>query len=141
MWAQYPDTDRRTSAIDGRTTRHPGYAISQRKRKLVEQALGWMKTVGLLRKLHYRGGPLVDLIFTFHAAAYNLVRRQLPAGLTKGRLWRIGTGGLTNRVMNRQTSAAASHQNGAGHEHSSHRLAHRPSSWDTERPRAAAADE
>jgi transposase len=71
---QYPETDRRGSAIDARTTRHPGYAISQRKRKLVEQAFGWMKTVGLLRKLHHRGGPLVDWIFTFHAAAYNLVR-------------------------------------------------------------------
>jgi hypothetical protein len=78
--AQYPDTDRRRSAIDGRTTRHPGYDISQRKRKLVEQAFGWMKTVGVLRKLHHRGGPLVDWIFTFHAAAYNLVRlRRLLA--------------------------------------------------------------
>ena len=78
--AQYPDTERRTSAIDGRTTRHPGYAISQRKRKLVEQAFGWMKTVGLLRKLHHRGGPLVAWIFTFHAAAYNLIRlRRLLA--------------------------------------------------------------
>jgi hypothetical protein len=41
--AQYPNTDRRRSAIDGRTTRYPGYTISQRKRKLVEQAFGWMK--------------------------------------------------------------------------------------------------
>jgi IS5 family transposase len=72
--AQYAESGRRTSAIDGRTTRHPGYAISQRKRKLVEQAFGWMKTVGLLRKLHHRGGPRVAWIFTFHAAAYNLVR-------------------------------------------------------------------
>jgi transposase len=78
--AQYPDTDRRSSAIDGRTTRHAGYEISQRKRKLVEQAFGWMKTVGVLRKLHHRGGPLVAWVFTFHAAAYNLVRlrRLLP---------------------------------------------------------------
>src|SRR2546430_16836457 len=44
--AQYPETDRRGSAIDGRTTRHAGYALSQRKRKLVEQAFGWMKTIG-----------------------------------------------------------------------------------------------
>jgi len=72
--AQYPETKRRGSAIDGRTTRHAGYAISQRKRKLVEQAFGWMKTVGLLRKLHHRGSPLVNWTFTFHAAAYNLVR-------------------------------------------------------------------
>jgi transposase len=77
---QFPDTPRRSSAIDRRTTRHPGYEISQRKRKLVEQAFGWMKTVGVLRKLHHRGGPLVDWIFTFHAAAYNLVRlRRLLA--------------------------------------------------------------
>ena len=78
--APYPETPHRGSAIDARTTRHHGYEISQRKRKLVEQAFGWMKTVGLLRKLHHRGGPLVDWIFTFHAAAYNLVRlRRLLA--------------------------------------------------------------
>ena len=62
------------SAIDGRTTRHPGYAISQRKRKLIEQVFGWMKTVGGLRKLRHRGGELVDWIVTFTAAAYNLIR-------------------------------------------------------------------
>jgi transposase len=62
------------SAIDGRTTRHDGYAISQRKRKLVEQVFGWMKTIGGLRKLRHRGGELVDWIVTFTAAAYNLVR-------------------------------------------------------------------
>jgi transposase len=62
------------SAIDGRTTRHAGYAISQRKRKLVEQVFGWMKTVGGLRKLRHRGGELVDWIVTFTAAAYNLIR-------------------------------------------------------------------
>jgi transposase len=62
------------SALDGRTVRHAGYALSQRKRKLVEQAFGWMKTVGLFRKLRHRGGRLVDWMFTFGAAAYNLVR-------------------------------------------------------------------
>jgi transposase len=62
------------SALDRRTTRQPGYAISQRKRKLVEQAFGWMKTVGLLRKLRHRGGERVDWVFTFTAATYNLVR-------------------------------------------------------------------
>ena len=62
------------SRIDARTTRHPGYAISQRKRKLIEQVFGWMKTVGGLRKLRHRGGELVDWIVTFTAAAYNLVR-------------------------------------------------------------------
>lgn len=75
--AQY--TGRR-SAIDARTTRHPGYAISQQKRKLVEQGFGWMKTIGGLRKLHHRGGALVNWVFTFTAAAYNIVRlRRLLA--------------------------------------------------------------
>jgi transposase len=64
----------RGSRIDDRTTRHPGYAISQRKRKLIEQVFGWMKTVGGLRKRRHRGGELVDWIVTFTAAAYNLVR-------------------------------------------------------------------
>jgi transposase len=68
------------SAIDRRTTRHPGYAISQRRRKLVEQIFGWMKTVGGLRKLRHRGGARVDWIVTFAAAAYNLIRlRTLQA--------------------------------------------------------------
>ena len=71
------------SAIDGRTTRHAGYAISQRKRKLIEQVFGWMKTVGGLRKLRHRGGALVDWIVTFTAAAYNLIRlRTLLARAT-----------------------------------------------------------
>lgn len=62
------------SRIDRRTTRHDGYAISQRKRKLIEQVFGWMKTIGGLRKLRHRGGELVDWVVTFTAAAYNLVR-------------------------------------------------------------------
>ena len=62
------------SAIDDRTTRHPGYAISQERRKLVEQVFGWMKTVGGLRKLRHRGGERVDWHVTFAAAAYNLIR-------------------------------------------------------------------
>jgi transposase len=79
--AQYRPTPHRRSAIDGRTTRHPGYAVSQQKRKLVEQGFGWMKTIGGLRKLRHRGGPLVTWVFTFTAAAYNIVRlrRLLPA--------------------------------------------------------------
>jgi len=72
--AQYGPHPTRRSAIDGRTTRAPGYALSQRRRKLVEQPFGWMKTVGLLRKLRHRGGRLVDWIVSFTAAAYNLVR-------------------------------------------------------------------
>jgi len=67
-------TTGRRSAIDARTTRHPGYAISQQKRKLVEQGFGWMKTIGGLGKLRHRGGALVTWVFTFTAAAYNIVR-------------------------------------------------------------------
>jgi transposase len=74
------NTSKQRSAIDGRTTRHPGYAVSQRCRKKVEQPFGWMKTVGLLRKLRHRGGRKVDWIVSFTAAAYNLVRwRTLAA--------------------------------------------------------------
>jgi transposase len=64
----------RGSAIADDVTADPGYAVSQRKRKLIEQVFGWMKTVGGLRKLRHRGGELVDWIVTFTAAAYNLIR-------------------------------------------------------------------
>jgi IS5 family transposase len=64
----------RYSAIDGRTTRHASYAVSQRRRKLVEEPFGWMKTVGGLRKLRHRGRAKVAALFTFTCAAYNLVR-------------------------------------------------------------------
>lgn len=64
----------RGSAVDADVTADPGYAVSQRKRKLIEQVFGWMKTVGGLRKLRHRGGELVDWILTFTAAAYNLIR-------------------------------------------------------------------
>ena len=67
------DTNRR-SAIDARTTRHPGYAISQQKRKRIEEIFGWLKTVGGLRKLRHRGVERVGWIFTLAVAAYNLVR-------------------------------------------------------------------
>jgi hypothetical protein len=63
-----------TSALDARTTRHPGYALSQRKRKLVEQGFGWSKVIGLLRKLRHRGLERVGWIVSFTNAAYNLVR-------------------------------------------------------------------
>ncbi len=62
------------SAVDGRTTRHPGYAISQRKVQKVEEIYGWGKTVGLLRKLRHRGTARVGWVFTFTAAVYNLIR-------------------------------------------------------------------
>jgi transposase len=64
------------SAIDGRTTRHGGYAISQRKRKRVEEVFGWLKTVGMLRKTRHRGLNRVGWVFTFATAAYNLVRMR-----------------------------------------------------------------
>jgi len=67
---------RRSSAIDGRTTRHAGYTISQRKRKRVEEIFGGLKTVGGMRKLRHRGLHLVEWMFTFVAAAYNLVRMR-----------------------------------------------------------------
>jgi transposase len=66
-------------AIDGRTTRHPGYAVSQRIRKRVEEIFGWLKTVGRLRKLRHRGVARVNWIFLFTAAAYNLVRMRTLA--------------------------------------------------------------
>ena len=64
------------SAIDKRTTRHEGYEISQRVRKRVEEIFGWMKTIGLLRKLRHRGEDRVGWMFTFTAAVYNLVRAR-----------------------------------------------------------------
>jgi IS5 family transposase len=64
------------SAIDGRTTRHEGYPVSQRKRKRIEEVFGWMKTVGTLRKTRHRGLQTVRWVFTFTAAAYNLVRMR-----------------------------------------------------------------
>ena len=68
------NTNGRRSAINGRTTRHPGYAVSQRIRKRVEEAFGWAKTVAGLRKMRHRGLPKVGWQFTLAMAAYNLVR-------------------------------------------------------------------
>jgi hypothetical protein len=67
-------TTGRSSAIDGRTTRHVGDAVSQRKRTCVEEIFGWMKAVGLLRKVRHRGVVRVGRVFTFAAAVCNLVR-------------------------------------------------------------------
>ena len=64
------------SAIDGRTARHAGYWISQQKRKRIEEVFGWLKTVGMLRKTRHRGLLRVGWVFTFAAAAYNLVRMR-----------------------------------------------------------------
>ena len=74
------NTKGRRSAIDGRTTRHPGYAVSLRGRKRIEEVFGWIKTAGGLRKTRHRGTALVGWMFTLTAAAYNLVR--LPKLLT-----------------------------------------------------------
>jgi transposase len=71
-----------TSIIDARTTRHPGYALSQRKRKRVEEIFGWVKTIGGLRKTRHRGVARVDWMFSFALAAYNLVRMRNLAATT-----------------------------------------------------------
>jgi transposase len=68
------NTTNRRSAIDGRTTRHAGYDVSQRKRKLVEEIFGWAKTVALFRKTRHRGVRRVGWMFLFGLAVYNLVR-------------------------------------------------------------------
>jgi len=68
------NTSNRRSAIDGRTTRHGGYTVSQRIRKRIEEAFGWIKTVGGQDKTRFRGVHRVGFAFTFAAAAYNLVR-------------------------------------------------------------------
>ncbi|MDD5094950.1 MAG: transposase [Dehalococcoidia bacterium] len=65
---------RQTSIVDGRTTRHAGYLISQRIRKRVEEIFGWVKTVGGGRKLRYKGVQRNQLWWEFTAAAYNLLR-------------------------------------------------------------------
>jgi transposase len=69
-------TTNRASAIDERTTRHRGYALSQRARMRIEEIFGWLKTVGLLRKTRHRGTARVGWMFVFSLAAYNLVRMR-----------------------------------------------------------------
>ena len=68
------NTANRGSAIDRRTTRHPGYAVSQHKRKKIEEPFGWIKTTGGLRKTRHRGRRLVEWFFVLTATAYNLIR-------------------------------------------------------------------
>jgi len=72
----------RRSAIDARTTRHAGYASSLRIRKRIEEVFGWAKTIGGMRKTRHRGTARVGWMFTFVAAAYNLVR--IPKLLAQG---------------------------------------------------------
>ena len=64
----------RPSSIDGRVMRHPGYAVSQRARKRIEEAFGWVKTIAGLAKTKLRGTRRVAFRFTFAMAAYNLIR-------------------------------------------------------------------
>ena len=64
------------SAIDKRTTRHPGYDVSQKKRKRIEECFGWLKDIALVRKVRHRGIDKVGWVFTFAAAAYNLGRMR-----------------------------------------------------------------
>jgi len=70
------DKRRGGSAIDARTTRHAGYRVSQMKRKRIEESFGWLKTIALMRKVRHRGIFKVGWVFTFAAAAYNLVRMR-----------------------------------------------------------------
>lgn len=68
------NANNRTSAIDGRTTRHKGYLISQRKRKQIEEGFGWLKVIALLRKIKLKGTALGNFLFTFGCALYDLLR-------------------------------------------------------------------
>ena len=77
------NTNGRSSAIDGRTTRHPGYAVSQRIRKRIEEIFGWMKTVGGFRRTRYRGLDRTGLAGYLVATSYNLVRMAKLLGLAK----------------------------------------------------------
>lgn len=72
--AQNIHSRRHTSSVDGRTTRHEGYEISQRKRKRIEEIFGWLKTIGLMRRPMVRGLNKVGWMFSFSVAVYNLVR-------------------------------------------------------------------
>jgi transposase len=74
-------TKKRRSAVPEHVARDPGYEVSQRKRKLVEESFGWMKAVGLLRQVKHRGLAKVGWVFTFTAAAYNLVRMRRLLGV------------------------------------------------------------
>jgi transposase len=71
---QKNESEKRSSNLDGRTTRHPGYAISIKQRKRIEHIFGWLKTVGLMRKVRHRGRALVEWVFTLGLSAYSLVR-------------------------------------------------------------------
>ena len=73
-------TKHRGSMIDGRTANQPGYAVSQQKRKRIEQVFGWGKTVGRIRQAMYRGLERVDQLFVLTQVGYNLTRMRTLAG-------------------------------------------------------------
>jgi Transposase DDE domain len=79
------NTSGRSSAIDRQTTRYGGYAVSQRIRKRIEEAFGWIKTVAGQEKTSFRGRDRVEGAFTFAAAAYNLVSEEIARGSTPRR--------------------------------------------------------
>ena len=70
------NTSNRSSAIDGRTICHEGYAVSQRFRKRIEECFGWAKTIGGMRKSRFVGREKLDFHFVLTMAAYNLVRMR-----------------------------------------------------------------
>lgn len=72
--AQNLHARKHTSAVDGRTTRHAGYEVSQRKRKRVEEIFGWLKAFSIMRRPHFRGLARIGFLFTFAVSVYNLVR-------------------------------------------------------------------
>lgn len=74
------NTTGRRSAIDGRTTRHVGYAMSQNARRIGEGVNGWLKNIALQRKTHHRGQPRVDWMFVFALAVFDLVRLRTLLG-------------------------------------------------------------
>ena len=101
------NTSGRSSAIDGRTTRHAGYAVSQRIRKRIEEAFGWIKTIAGQERTKFRGRERVGWAFTFAAAAYNLVRLpklleassvRAPANCRSIGRWRIVEADLWDRA-------------------------------------------
>jgi len=71
---QMHESDKRSSNLDGRTTRHAGYAISIKKRRRIEHIFGWLKTTALMRKVRHRGQALLQWMFTLAVSGYNLVR-------------------------------------------------------------------
>jgi len=97
------------SAIDGRTIRHAGYQVSQRKRKRIEEVFGWLKTVGMLRKTRHRGLRRVGWVFTFAASAYNLVRVRNLASALSSAAFSLKPLACRNCPTSPPTSAHSSH--------------------------------